>query len=357
MQKKLLFIIMLTFLTVNIFALGQSEDAFLENKEETKEFVDSLGREVEVPVNIERVAPSGNLSQQIIYSLVPDKMVGWGTRPTSDMAKYFDEEIINRPVYGAFYGRKANLNMEALLVTDPQIVIDMGEIKGSKEEMIKDLDELQEKLNTPVVFIASYFADSGSTYRDLGSLLNEEEKAEERAKYCDDTLREVAQAANSIKSEEVVNIYYGTEPNGLTSYPKGNFHTQILPLIKVENIVDGSGNSIKVSPEQLLIWDPDYLIFTNEGGYDYFHSKESPFKDLKAMKNNHIYMIPEGPFNWFDRPPAINRVLGIKWLASLIYPDKYDFDIREEAKVFYKLFYHYELSDSEVDELLINATR
>ena len=73
----------------SIFAQGQKENNYISQTEQTKIFVDSLGREVEVPVNIDRVAPSGNLSQQIIYSLVPEKMVGWGTRPTKEMQKYF----------------------------------------------------------------------------------------------------------------------------------------------------------------------------------------------------------------------------------------------------------------------------
>ncbi len=356
MRKRILLILMALCFVGSVFAQGQKENSYISEQVETKVFVDSLGREVTVPKNIERVAPSGNLSQQIIYSIVPDKMVGWGTRPTQEMQKYYKKEVVDRPVYGAFYGKKANLNMEALLVTDPQVVIDIGEIKGSKEEMIKDLDDLQEKLNIPVVFIESYLEGSAKTYRDLGDLLGEEEKGEERALYCENTLSEIKAMSQNISDDEVVSIYYGTEPNGLTSFAKGSFHTQIFPLIKVNNIVEGQGSSIKVSPEQLLIWDPDYMIFSNQGGFDAFYSEESPFFELQAMVNNHTYLVPEGPFNWIDRPAAMNRILGIKWLANLIYPDKYDIDVKAEAKVFYRLFYNYELSDSELDELLEYST-
>jgi iron complex transport system substrate-binding protein len=357
MKKILLLVVLSLILVASVFAQGQKESTYKEVQESTKIFVDSLGREIDVPLNIERVAPSGNLSQQIIYSLVPDKMVGWGTRPTKEMQKYFKLDVVNKPVYGAFYGKKANLNMEALLVADPQVVIDIGEIKGSKEEMIKDLDDLQAKLNIPVVFVSSYLDDLGSTYRDLGVLLNEEEKAQEQALYCDNTIKDVNEISATIRENQKVNIYYGIYKDGLTSFPKGSFHTQVFPLLSINNMVEGTGKWIKVSPEQLLIWNPEYILLSIEGGYESFLADDSPFLDLKAIKENNLFVIPEGPFSWIDSPPAMNRILGLKWLANLIYPEKYDIDIKKEAKIFYKLFYNYDLDDIEIEELLKNSIR
>ncbi|MGD1821696.1 MAG: ABC transporter substrate-binding protein [Pleomorphochaeta sp.] len=355
MKKFLVFSLVTIMFVTNIYAQGQKETSSTQVNVETRIFVDSLGREVELPSTIDRVAPSGNLSQQIIYSIVPDKMVGWGTRPTDEMAKYFDPEVLNKPVYGAFYGKKANLNMEALLVADPQVVVDIGEIKGSKEEMIKDLDDLQAKLNIPVVFVASYLDDMGETYRNLGELLNEEEKAEERALYCDDTISLTKDILSTINEDDKVSIYYGLTPDGLTSFAKGNFHTQVFPLVGINNVVEGNGNWIKVSPEQIIIWDPDYIILSDREAYDSFLNSDSPYMDVTAIKNNNIYMIPEGPFDWIDSPPAMNRILGLKWLGKLIYPNKYDINIYDEAKTFYSLFYNYELSDEELEKLLENA--
>ena len=54
-------------------------------------------------------------------------------------------------------------------------------------------------------------------------------------------------------------------------------------------------------------------------------------------------------------PPSVNRILGIWWLGNLVYPDIYDYDMREISKEFYSLFYNYELTDVEVDALLANS--
>ncbi|NLW07967.1 MAG: ABC transporter substrate-binding protein, partial [Clostridia bacterium] len=50
-----------------------------------------------------------------------------------------------------------------------------------------------------------------------------------------------------------------------------------------------------------------------------------------------------------------NRILGIKWLGNLLYPEIYGYDMTKETREFYKLFYHYDLSDEELTSLLKDA--
>ena len=55
-------------------------------------------------------------------------------------------------------------------------------------------------------------------------------------------------------------------------------------------------------------------------------------------------------------PPSVNRILGISWLGNLLYPDIYDYDMITEAQRYYKLFWHYDLSQSEAEEMLGKST-
>ena len=84
---------------------------------------------MEIPADIKKIAPSGYLAQIMLYSIAPDKMVGWGSRPKEDQMKYIDEKYADKPEFGVFYGKNANLNMEALIQAGPQVVIDLGEPK------------------------------------------------------------------------------------------------------------------------------------------------------------------------------------------------------------------------------------
>lgn len=333
----------------------EAEKSDTASESGTAVFTDSLGREVEIPAALTKVAPSGNLAQMILYSLAPDCLVGWSSDPGENMSAYFPDAYKELPVFGTFYGKKADLNKEALIAADPQAVIDMGEIK---DDMAADLNSLQEQLGIPVIFIEAELENSGSAYRTLGELLGMEEEANALADYCDETIREAKEKAASIPEEERVTIYYGEDENGLSANPAGTSHTEVLELVGAVNVAEipnaGKGEN-QVSMEQMLLWDPDVLLFTPDGAYD-LANQDAAWSDLSAVKNHRVYEIPSVPYNWIDRPPAVNRILGVKWLGNLLYPEVFDYDMTAEAQEFYRLFYRYELSEDGARELMSRST-
>jgi iron complex transport system substrate-binding protein len=73
---------------------------------------------------------------------------------------------------------------------------------------------------------------------------------------------------------------------------------------------------------------------------------------IKAVRDRRVYLAPTAPFGWIDRPPSLNRVIGLKWLSGLFYPDQLGQDLRETTRAFYRLFYHVDPSDTELDTLI-----
>ncbi len=69
------------------------------------------------------------------------------------------------------------------------------------------------------------------------------------------------------------------------------------------------------------------------------------------MQNGQVYGTPNAPFSWVDRPPGPNRLIGIRWLSGLIYPDALAFDVDEEVREFFRLFYHVELTGEQLASL------
>ena len=70
----------------------------------TRTFTDSLGREVELPAQIDRVAASGPLAQNVLLTIAPEKMVGLATKIADDQAKYLGSEYASLDVCGQSYG-------------------------------------------------------------------------------------------------------------------------------------------------------------------------------------------------------------------------------------------------------------
>jgi iron complex transport system substrate-binding protein len=100
-----------------------------------------------------------------------------------------------------------------------------------------------------------------------------------------------------------------------------------------------------------MLYDPDVILVMENLFYDRVFS-DPLWRRLRAVRNKKVYLIPGQPFNWFDRPPSFMRLLGVKWLANLLYPKHYSINMVKETKMFFKLFLGVELKQQEARNIL-----
>jgi len=290
-----------------------------------------------------------------LYALVPDRLVGLASAPTAAMKGYIGDAVLALPVFGQFYGIKSNLNLEALIASKPDVIIDIGEVK---KNLAGDLDSLQQRTGIPVIFIdASSMPAYAQTFRTLGMLLDTVPAAEERAVFCETAVRTIEQARLKTGSlAKRVRIYYGEGATGFQTVPALSIHSEVIEFIGAENVAaipatSGAGGS-QVTMEQLLLWDPDIIIM-GYGATVQTLKKDPLWQTLRAVRQGSAYSIPDAPYGWFGRPPSINRLLGLYWLGALAYPDLYpESTLPDTIKTFYNLFYHCKIDDAETARFL-----
>ena len=318
----------------------------------TRVFTDSLGREVEVPTNITKLAVSGPLAQIVLFALCPDKLVGIASEWDKTAANYLATEYYNLPILGQLYGGKGELNLEALLASGAEVVIDVGEPKDTAKE---DLDALQEQTGVPFVHITAMTDTTGNAYRMLGDLLGMPEEAEALASYCE---KAYGMALDLSGKAEKARLLYLLGDTGLNVLAKGSYHAEIIDLLADNQAVveapssKGSGNEIDM--EQLLIWDPDVILFAPGSIYATV-GEDSMWQQLTAIRTGRYYEVPMGPYNWLGSPPSVQRYLGMLWMMKLLYPEQTDYDLKAEVQKYYQLFYHCELTDEQYDALVANS--
>jgi iron complex transport system substrate-binding protein len=325
-------------------------------QQETVVWTDSCGRAVLVPKTITRIAPSGALAQLVLYSLCPDKIIGWSSAFSDTQKKYIAEKYWSLPAFGQFYGRNTNLNMEALLTAKPDIVIDIGEVKPNIKD---DMDGLQTQLGIPVIFVEATLDTMSAAYLQLGEVLHEAEQATLLSRYVEETLADAALKRRSIENGKQARVYFGVGKTGQEANGRGSIHADVIEYVGAENVADlekqtGAGMT-PVSMEQIVLWNPDTVIFGIDDAYNAVQ-KDPPWQSLKAIQDDDYFVVPLEPYGWMGRPPSVNRLIGIKWLGNLLYPDVFDYDMVAEAKRFYALFYHYDLSDDEARALMAKST-
>ncbi len=347
-MKKLTVILTVMLISVTVmFAQGAAEAA---KAEETFVFTDDLGREVTLPVKIARVAPTGSMASAFLVAFDPDLFVGVTTKPSAVEAEFFGSDFASLPVLGTFYGKKANLNKEALIVAAPQVVIDVGEIKGSTEDMAKELDKLSADIGIPVIFIESYLKGIGDTFSRMGEALHREERGNELAAFASDAVDYALSIAAKVTDPS--DFYYATNQDGLGAIPRGNFHAEVLETVGGTNVVDttiSSGNN-QISLEELYKLNVEMIFILEESAYEAITTK-SEWSYLPAVQTGKVNKVPYVLFPMIDAPPAVNRIIGIYYAASKLYPELNTVDFLTKAEEFYSLFYGHTLTDAEKEEL------
>jgi iron complex transport system substrate-binding protein len=323
---------------------------------ETRVFTDSAGRKTELPREIDRIAPSGAYAQIMLYTLCPEKLIGLSAPFSRNQKKYIDEGYWDLPVFGQFYGKNATMNFEEIIKAGPDVIIDIGE---EKDGIAADMDGISGQTGIPVVFVEATLDTMADAYDTLGELLGVPERAAELSSYVRWALALAAETRAGIAAEDRVKVLFGNGEYGLEVAGAGSIHAETLDVAGAENVavldrVSGSGRDA-VSVEQVLLWDPDVVILAPDSCYnDIFDDPQ--WADVGAVRRGAVYEIPMGPYSWLDRPPSVQRALGVLWLGNLLYPELYDMDMIAETQRFYALFWNYALTEDEARALLANST-
>ncbi len=331
------------------------QDATQETAE-TREITDMAGRKVTVPAaeNIESVFSAGPVAAIFLYMVVPDKLLGWNYE-LNDVEKSI---ILDKYQDLPNFGMGDAVNYEAVIAANPTIAINSGKINDA---MVSDCDALSESLGIPVVAVDNELNNSAEAFRFMGELLGVEDHAEELAQYAEQVFTDI-NALSDIPEEKKVSVYFGNGEDSLETAPRGSQHAQILDAINAVNVADlelGDGSRVQISAEQLLAWDPDVIVVNGEPKADKSGSSAAEdilsnpdYASLKAVQDQKVYGTPNAPFSWVDRPAGPNRLIGMRWFSALIYPEYIKCDINEEIHKFFDLFYHVDLSDEQLENVL-----
>ena len=77
-MKKMLSVLLAIMMiaTLALTGCGQNNEPTPDPEPTPRTFTDSLGREVPLPANLNRIAISGPLAQIVVFAIAPEMMVG-----------------------------------------------------------------------------------------------------------------------------------------------------------------------------------------------------------------------------------------------------------------------------------------
>ena len=315
-----------------------------------RSFVDSAGRRVELPERVERIYAAGPPASILVFAIAPDKLIGWTTAWREAERPFIARRYADLPTLGRLTGRGNTANVEVVLQAKPDFIIDYGTVSPTLASLA---DRVQQQTGIPYLLLDGDFDRMTEAILQVGRIANEEIRAMELARYAQDTVSDINRRIAKISRESRPRVYYGRGPQGLNTGLAGSISAEFIEQLGAVNVAAalGRGGLVQVSIEQVLRWNPDVVI-TIDSNFHALARSHPLWRELPAIRAGRFHLAPNVPFGWIDFPPSINRLIGLRWLASILYPDAFPEDLRPIVRDFYARCYHQTPSESQLDQLL-----
>lgn len=290
---------------------------------------DQAGREVTIEKEPSSIVSGYYISSSLLIALgLKDKVVGIEAkadkRPIYKLAAPEMTELPN-------VGTAKEFNLEACAALSPDLVILPMKLKDAAQSLTdlgitvllvnpESQDLLTEMINT--------IATATNTNSEAAKLLA----------YIDS---QKAILTSALSGAEPESVYLAGNSSFLSTAGPSMYQSSIIELAGGKNAADSITDTYwaEISYEQLLAWDPSYIIIASDAEYTVDDVMNDPnLAECTAVKNSHVYAIP-GDVEALDSPvPA--GILASVWLAGILHPDQVPTDTyTTEMTNYYETFY------------------
>lgn len=298
---------------------------------------DHLGRTVTIEKEPERIVSGYYISSSALISLgLEDKLVG------------IEAKAASRPIYALAapkllelpnVGTAKEFDLEGCIALNPDLVIlpiklkdQISTLEGMGITVIGVNPENEEFLVEMITMIAKLTGVTGS---------------EELINYYTEKASELKKVYENVTKKPTV--YLAGNSSMLSTATANMYQNDLIEVAGGINVAGDIEDTYwaNISYEQLLAYNPDYIIIAPEAEY----TKEDVMKDsnltnLTAIQKNHVYQMPKDFEAWDS--PVPSSILGKMWLTNILYQDKYSNDtFVNDVAEFYNKFYDFKV-DKEV---------
>ena len=154
--------------------------------------------------------------------------------------------------------------------------------------------------------------------------------------------------AQALEGAETPSVYLAGNSDFLSTAGDAMYQADMIRMAGGVNAAAGITDTYwaTVSYEQVLAWDPDYIVLASDASYTVDDVLNDPsLAGCKAVENGNVVQIPGDAEAWDS--PVPSGILGSVWLASVLHPEECP---AEEAQAvineFYETFYGFTYSEN-----------
>lgn len=300
----------------------------------TQVITDILGREVEIPLQVESIVGLSSAPRFITYAGAADKLVG-----VSQLEQQGDPGMphayVNKERFASCTavssgGSGDTIYTEELIQLNPDVII-------MKTSVAEKADELQAQLDIPVVTVdAVSFMDPAfsQSLTLIGQIAGTEEHANQVAAAVQGWAADLDARTRDIPDEDKPAVYTGALGfSGAHGFEGTSANFPPFVAIHAKNVADETGEkgTFLVDLEKVAVWDPEY-IFLNPGSMNLVNEDYAVnpdfYHNLTAVQEGKLYTMVS--FNYFSTNMEL-AIVDAYFAGSVLYPEQFA-DIRFEEK-------------------------
>ena len=296
---------------------------------------DHAGRQVVIEKEPQKIVSCYYITSSLLMALgLEDKMVGIEDNPEF------------RPIYGLsaphllelpWVGTAKVLDVEGCAALEPDLVILPLRQKESAE--------ILESLGIDVLLVNP---ESQTLLTEMiqmvASATNTQDKGDELIAFLD---KQEAKLNQILAGVAAPRVYMASNSNMLATAGDGMYQSDMIRLAGGANVAAEIEDTYwaEIDYEQLLVWDPEYIILASSAKYTAEDVLQDPnLAGCTAVVNGNVYQIPCDAESWDS--PVPSSILGALWLANILHPEKLtDTDCAAIMDEYYETFYHFTYSE------------
>ena len=297
---------------------------------------DQMGREVTIEQEPRRIITAYYITSSLLIALdLDDRIAGIENDPQKRAIYGLSApELLELPQIGT----AKELDVEAVMALEPDLLVLPMKLKN----MVPTLEEL----GLTVLIVDPEDQDRlGGMIRLVGQAANREALAEEllnwislRQAFLDEVLTDVSRPS----------VYLAGNSSMLKTAGDAMYQADMIRLAGGTNVAGDIPDTYwaEIDYEQLLTWDPEYIILAAEATYTVEDVLADPnLANCRAVVNGNVYRLPNQAEAWDS--PVPGSILGAIWLANILHPEQ----VSDEESIacmneFYETFYHFTYSEN-----------
>ena len=297
---------------------------------------DQAGREVTIEQKPTRLVSGYYISSSLLIALgLDDDMVGIEAKAGKRaIYRLSAPELIDLPSVGS----AKEFDLEGCAALEPDLVILPLKLKNAAETL--------QNLGIDVLLVNPENQELLAGMMDL--IANATGTTGEAQKLRDFTAAQEAALAEKLADVNKPSVYLAGNSSMLSTAGSAMYQSDMIRLAGGENAAADIADSywVEISYEQLLAWDPEYIILASDATYTVEDVLADPnLAACRAVINRNVYQLPSKAEAWDS--PVPSSILGAVWLVGVLHPEQFTQEACESLiDEYYETFYHFTYSEN-----------